>query len=132
MSGAWPTLFATNVVTGSPALSAETVVATLPGVTVDNPTRRVLLSGWVAYTVGTSGIAVRLRFRRDSITGAVVTGGDTSLITAIAAAIRVDSVFGIDIPGEIAAATYVLTMTVSSGAAASTVTSVYLGATITN
>lgn len=116
--------FFTNAITGSPALAAETVVATLTPTGDIAVTKGVFLFGGVAFTVGTSGTAVTYRIRQTALAGAVVftSGAVTSGITA--AGLVNESVQGVDtapvMPGQV----YVLTLQVTAGAAASTVSAV--------
>lgn len=118
-------VFSTSVV-GSPAGSSETIIASvqLPsGLTVNSG---VLIGGWAAYTLGTSATACELRVRQTNVSGTVVadtgamTGGHNSAGLLVA-----DDVNGVDTsPGD--AQIYKLTLTVTGGAAASTVSKVLL------
>lgn len=129
MPGAWPTNFYTNAITASPALAAETVVATLPGVTLDSASRHVLLEAWIAWTVGTTAATGQLRIRQSTLTGTVV--ANSGILTQLTAAgLRTDSVFGIDQPGDVAGFTYVLTLQVPAATAISTISAAYLHATV--
>jgi hypothetical protein len=118
----------TTAITGSPAAAAETVIATL-GLTgfADTPiVSGVDLSGWASFTVGTSGTAVTLRIRQTNLAGAVVvTSG--ALTGGIAAANLVaQDVQGFDAGAGVA--TYVLTLQVTAGSAASTISATKLRA----
>jgi hypothetical protein len=80
--------------------------------------------GWAAYTVGTSGTAVRLRIRQTNVSGTVK--ADTGALTGSqhgAGILSADDVNGFD---TAPVNTYVLTMQVTSGAAASTVSALVL------
>ena len=118
----------TQAVAGSPALAAETVIATL---TLDSfndiaVVKEIRLTGWAAFTVGTSGVSAQLRIRQTSVAGTVV--ADSGATSATAAQLGVRDVLGVDAtPGV---GVYVLTLQVASGAAASTVSAVQLAATI--
>lgn len=118
-----------TTVAASPALAAETIIAqvTLPdlgGITV---TQGVWLSGWAAYTVGTSGTAVTLRIRRTNVSGTVVV--NSGALNKTAAQLYADDVNTVDTGGS-GQQVYALTMQVTGGAAASTVSAVFLGAVI--
>ena len=116
----------TTTVVASPALAAETIIASLTipnfgGIVV---AQKIYLSGWASFTVGTSGTAIQLRIRQTNVAGTAVvsTGALTGGIAA--AALVAQDVSGSDAtPGV---ATYVLTLQVTAGAAASTVSAVQL------
>ena len=116
----------TTTVAASPALAAETVIATLTIASFGDPqiVTGVDLSGWAAFTVGTSGTAVRLRIRQTNVSGTVV--GDSGALTGgvAAAALLAQDVEGFDAtPGV---GVYVLTLQVTAGSAVSTVSAVKL------
>lgn len=117
-----------STVDASPALAAETVIATLTlaGFADTAIVSGALLFGWAAYTVGTSGTAVRFRIRQTSVAGTVK--GDTGALTGSqhgAGILSDDNVSAFD---TAPVAVYVLTMQVTAGAAASTVSSLVLAA----
>ena len=117
-----------STVDASPALAAETVIATLTLTGfADTPiVAGAFLLGWAAYTVGTSGTAVRLRIRQTSVGGTVK--ADTGALTGSqhgAGILSDDNVVGFD---TAPVAVYVLTMQVTAGAAASTVSALSLAA----
>lgn len=125
LSGRFPV---TTTVVASPALAAETIIASLaiPAFGDTQILSSVILAGWAAYTVGTSGTAVQLRIRQTNVSGTVVAA--TGALTKTAAQLYADDVGGNDAaPGV---ATYVLTMQVTAGAAASTVSAVFLAAVV--
>jgi hypothetical protein len=121
---------ATKTVAGSPALAAETIIASLALNTDETVVSGVLLRGFAAFTVGTSGTAVTLRIRQTNVTGTVVatTGALTGGIAA--AGLVAESILGFDAAPALTGQTYVLTLQVTAGAAASTVSAVELDATI--
>jgi hypothetical protein len=115
-----------STVDASPAAAAETVIATLTiaGFADTAIISGALLMGWAAYTVGTSGTAVRLRIRQTNVSGTVK--ADTGALTGSqhgAGILSADDVNGFD---TAPVNTYVLTMQVTSGAAASTVSALVL------
>lgn len=116
----------TQTVGASPTNDAETVIGTLTladfnDIQIVNGVR---LHGWAAFTVGTSGTAVTLRIRQTSVSGTTVVS--SGALTATAANLVTASVAAKDAaPG---AGVYVLTLTVTGGAAASTVSALHLGA----
>jgi hypothetical protein len=115
-------------VAGSPAAAAETTVATI---TVPGDIAQVLgieLIGWGAFTVGTSGTASTLRIRQTNTSGTVI--ASTGALTTAAAALFAPSVMGLDTAGVLPGQVYVLTLQVTSAAAASTFSAVYLRALV--
>src|SRR6266702_6820389 len=69
----------TTTVVASPAASAETIIASLTLSANIAAMTGVDLSGWAAYTVGTSGTAVQLRIRQTNASGTTV--GATGALT---------------------------------------------------
>lgn len=119
----------TATVAASPAAAAETTIATitLPDVGGITITQGVWVFGWAAYTVGTSGTAVTLRMRQTGLAGTLVQS--TGAMTKTAAQLYADDVNDVDTAPS-GKQVYVLTMQVTGGAAASTVSAVFLGAVI--
>jgi len=118
----------TTTVGASPALAAETIIGTLTltGFSDTAVVSGVIVSGWAAYTVGTSGTAVTLRIRQTNVSGTVVVS--TGALTRAAASLAADDVNGFDSGAGVGV--YVLTMQVTAGAAASTVSALLLSAEI--
>lgn len=116
-----------TTVVASPSGSAETIIGSvaIPGdVAV---VTGVVVWGWVAFTVGTSGTAVTLQVRQTSTGGtSICSSGATS---ATAATLNVRDVLGID-TAPVGAQVYKLTMTVTGGAAASTCSQVFIAAVV--
>lgn len=117
-----------STVDASPAAAAETIIATLTLTGfADTPiVAGAFLFGWAAYTVGTSGTAVQFRIRQTNIGGTVK--ANTGAMTGSqhgAGILQADDVNGFD---TAPVGTYVLTMQVTAGAAASTVSALVLGA----
>jgi hypothetical protein len=118
-----PRVVQTQAITGSPAAAAETIVATLPALGDIAAQLGVWLSGSIAFTVGTSGTAFTLRVRRTNVAGTVVftTGALTATAANLVApgfnAFDPITVAGLTLPGQV----YVVTLQVTAGSAASTV-----------
>lgn len=117
-----------KTVAASPSGSAETTIATLtvPGDLALSAGIR--LSGWAAFTIGTSGASANLRIRQTSTAGTIIaaTGAMTG---GIAAGNLVEAdCEGLDTAAVLPNQVYVLTLTVGSGAAASTVSACLLDA----
>lgn len=91
--------------------TAETVVATVPGVTTDRPGQLLRLAAEYTITLGASTTAVTHRLRRDSLTGAVVNEATTEQIDTAAGSTEGHEISGEDsFAGEVAGQTYVLTV----------------------
>ena len=119
-----------KTVDASPAAAAETIIATLTlaGFSDTPIVAGAFLFGWAAYTVGTNGTAVQFRIRRTNVAGAVQ--ADTGALTGSqhgAAILSADDVNGFD---TAPVGVYVLTMQVTAGSAASTVSALVLGAVL--
>src|SRR5438128_11724579 len=126
-----PRMVFTTTVVASPAASAETIIASLTITENIAAATGIDLTGWAAYTVGTSGTAVRLRIRQTDVAGTVK--GDTGALTGSqhgAAILSADDCEGFDTAPTLPGQVYVLTMQVTGGAAASTVSAVKLRAVV--
>ena len=120
----------TTTIAASPSGSSETVIGSLAltGFADTAILAGVRVSGWAALTVGTSGASVRLRIRRGTDTTGAVQADTGALTGGVAAGnLLAQDVEGFDTTGN---ANYVLTLTVGSGAAASTVSALVLQAVI--
>lgn len=115
---AWPSVYVTTSVQNSPiAAAAETVIGTLQ-VTTDG-VAAVPAIALVNLTVGTSGTAVTLRIRADSLTGTVIQS--SGAMTAVAANVSPFFVASLLPVGEIASRTFVVTAQITAGAANTTI-----------
>lgn len=120
---AWPSVYVTNTIQGSPiAAAAETVIGTLQ-VTTDAASVVAIL-GFVNLTVGTSGTAVTLRIRGESLTGTVVS--NSGPFTAVAANVTPFFVAGSPAALEVASRIFVITAQVTAGAANTTINNMML------
>lgn len=119
--------YTSSVIVASPALAAETVICAVANAEAPSDSPLFIVSGWAAFTVGTNGTAIRMRMRRGVDTTGTVVGDTGALTGGIAAANLVaQDVQGSDTPGAVAQQPYVLTLQVTGGTAASTVTAVNL------
>lgn len=120
--------YVSKTIVASPATNAETIIAQLTVTEDVQLDEGVWLHGWAAFTVGTSGTACRLRIRRATVAGTVV--ADTGAVTGgIAAANLVTmSVDDFDAGATLGGQVYCLTLQVTAGAAASTVSATTLKA----
>ena len=118
----------TQTVAASPTDNAETIIATLTLANFNDiaVTNGIRLHGWAALTVGTSGTAVNMKIHQTNASGSTVVA--SGALTATATNLITVSVAGKDAaPGV---GVYVLTLTVTGGAAASTVSALHLGAIV--
>jgi hypothetical protein len=124
-----PVNVATVAATGSQTITTttETVVATLGGLNTAPSQSRVAMTGIVNITVGTGGTSVTLRVRRASVSGTVV--GVAMSHTVAAGSNYSLAVQALDSPGEVAGATYVVTVAVTAATGNSTVNYAHLEAT---
>lgn len=118
----------TTTVAASPSGASETIIGTVTAIPDLVVNAGVLLFGWAAFTVGTSGTAAQLQIRRTNVAGTVV--ANSGATTAAAASLQERSAQSFDtgptIPGQV----YVLTLTITAGAAASTVSALQLVAIV--
>ncbi len=119
-----------TAITASPALNAETIIGTLNLTSFSDISvvSGIRLSGWAAFTVGTSGTAITLKIRQTNVSGSTVVSSGALTGGIAAAGLVAQDVEGFDTGAGVA--TYVLTLTVTGGAAASTVSALMLQAII--
>ena len=122
----------TPVVTsgGTIAAGSETVIATSAGLIVDTPQSKVVLRALVDLTIGTNGVGVTLKLKRGTTTGGTaITAGETWGPYVVVATHEYQfSASGYDIPGLCHGQQYVLTATIASGSATTTINNVVLEA----
>ena len=119
-----------KTVDASPATNAETVIATLTLASFADiaVVSGIRVSGWAAFTVGTSGTATTLKIRQTNVSGTTV-----ATTGALTGGVAAGNLLAQDIEGFDAgagASSYALTLTVTGGAAASTVSALVLQAII--
>jgi hypothetical protein len=112
-------LFSSQTVVASPTDNTETIICTVTVAADLRAEQSVWLLAQAGYTVGTSGTAGRLRIRRTNAAG--TTKADTDAVAQTAAAKVNLAVMGVDALGASTLQVYVATLTVTAGAAASTV-----------
>lgn len=118
-----------STVAASPSAATETTICTLTIPSNLQVTSAVILLGFAAFTVGTSGTACNLRIRQTNTSGTTI-GATGATTGGISATNLVDmNVAGQDASPP-AAGVYVLTLTVTGGAAASTVSAANLVAIV--
>jgi hypothetical protein len=121
-----PRFVVTTAITGSPAAAAETIIATLTLPQFGDPTivSGIDLSGWATLTVGTNGTALTFRIRQTGLAGTVVVTSGALTGGVAAAGLVAQDIEGFDATPGIGV--YVLTLQVTAGSAASTVSAVKL------
>jgi hypothetical protein len=123
-----PRLFFTNTVANSPALAAETIIATLT-ITADVALQKgIVLIGFGTFTQGTDGTTVVMRIRRTDASGTIVKAtGAMPFATTVLGNINISGVdTGITPLNQV----YVLTATHANASAASTYTAATLTAIV--
>lgn len=106
-------------VAASPAAAAETVVAstTFPG---GIPVKLgVIIIAYAAVTVGTNGVALTWKLRQTGTSGSTIKS--SGALTAVATELVDETIVGFDTSPALTGQVYVLTLTVTSGSAPSTV-----------
>ena len=119
-----------TTVVASPAAAAETIICSLalPAFNQAAVISKVFLDGWAAFTVGTNGTAIQLKIRQTNVSGTVIVASGALTGGIAAAALVAQDIQGSDAsPGV---GTYVLTLQVTGGSAASTVSAVSLRALV--
>lgn len=119
-----PRVFHTATVAASPAAGAETTIATLTVNADLSVAAGVLLFGFAAFTVGTSGVSAQLKLRQTGTSGTTIK--DSGATTVAATNLKAMEIVGLDASPSLPNQVYVLTLTIGSGAAASTVSAVTL------
>lgn len=114
----------TQTVGASPSAASETIIGTLTTTGDFVIASGVFLEGWAAFTVGTSGVSGNLRIRQTNVSGSVIAA--SGAITMAATNLVQVSVQGKDTSPTFPGQVYVLTLTIASGAATSTVSALQL------
>jgi len=112
--------------------AAETAVIVSPVVIVDTPQYVVVLHACIDILIDATGSAVTLMLERGTVAGGtpITKGGVWGPFAVTAAEEFQFTVMGLDEPGEVFGGQYVLTATVTAGAAGSTVNAAYLEAIV--
>lgn len=115
-------LFSTTTIAASPVDATETVIATITTSGDIAAIFGVYVFAFAAFTIGTNGTAINMRIRKTTVAGAVVVA--SGAIQGTAANLTERQIIGVDttpvLPGQV----YVVTLTVTAGSAASTVSAV--------
>jgi hypothetical protein len=119
-----PRLFRSASVTASPTDATETAIATVTCTGDIAVTLGVLIVGWFSVTIGTNGVTLAPKIRRTNAAGTAVKTGGAETVVATQVYPRAIVAFdtGPTMPGQV----YVMTLTVGSASAGSTVSAVEL------
>lgn len=91
--------------------TAETVVATLAGVSTASPGESLDFSGALVLTTGANTTGVTLRVRQDGLTGALVGEAQADTLFGAAGSVETHTISTTHVnPGEFSGKTYVLTV----------------------
>jgi len=128
-----PRFSANQTVVGSPATNAATVVASIAAISsAVVQGSGVLILAQVAYTVGTSGTAATYKIRQGTTAGSGTVIFNSGAITSGIAAgnLVLENLFGFDTAATFPGQAYCLELTITGGAATSTVSAVSIAAII--
>jgi predicted permease len=120
--------FHSETVAGSPADDTETIVCSVAIGGDLAVTQGVYLFGWCAVTAGTNAVGATLQIRQTNAAGASKVS--TGAVTVVATKLYAPSVQTIDTAPGSSTQVYVLTLTMLSGSAASTVSQARLVAVV--
>lgn len=123
-----PRYFRSGTVVASPADANEVVVAQINIGDDLAVAEGVALAFWMTLTVGTAGVSILTRIRRDSLTGTVIKASGAE--TATAAQLVQRSIAGFDTTPTLPNEVYVVTVAVASATAASTITALEFSALV--
>jgi hypothetical protein len=119
-----------HTVSASPSAGSITTVATLTWSPQDSPSvvNGALLRVNLALTIGTNGVSALLQIRRTNSSGTII--ASTGAVTVVATDLYELSTQGIDQVAFVPGQAWVACLTIGSGSATSTVSSVSLSAII--
>lgn len=112
-------------VVASPAAATETIIGSITVQRNLAVSSGIIVYGFAAYTVGGSGVSVNLKLRKTDASGSTLKA--TGAVDIAATKLGSGALFAFDTSPTLPAQVYVLTMTVASGAAESTVSAVEIG-----
>jgi hypothetical protein len=120
--------FHSETVVASPTDNTETIIAS---VTIGGDlavTQGVYLLGFAAFTAGTNGVGATLQIRQTNASGSSLVS--SGAVTVVATKLYAPAVFTIDTAPGSSTQVYVMTLTIASGSAASTVSQARLAALV--
>lgn len=123
-----PRFATSSTVAASPAAASETTICTLTVAQNITANGGVFLQGCFSITIGTSGVSCTIKIRRTDTSGQTIYTTGANTVTA--GNLYTFGIQGVDtgptLPGQV----YVLTVTIGSGAATSTVSAASLTAEV--
>lgn len=124
-------VFHTYDIVASPTDDAEVVIAILSDIDTSLPGLPINLHAWAKIEVDADATSAVLTVRRGSLTGDVVGSGPAhqDFVAGDAENVLV-GIDALDLPGDVASATYVVTLSMSDASAGSTVGGVHLSAQV--
>jgi predicted permease len=120
--------FYSTTVVGSPAAATETIICSVAIGGDLAVTQGVYLFGWCAVTAGTNAVGATMQIRQTNAAG--TSKVSTDAVTVVATKLYAPSVFTIDLAPASSTQVYVLTLTMASGSAESTVSQARLFAVV--
>jgi hypothetical protein len=123
-----PRVVTTTTIVGSPAAAAETIVAQTPAIGDVAVLAGVLLVGSLSFIVGTNGTAATVRLRQTNLAGTVIASSGALVVAATNPV--APALVGFDAAAVPPAQVYVLTLQITAGSAASTVSATTLAAVV--
>jgi hypothetical protein len=120
--------FHSETVAASPAAATETTICS---VTIGGDlavTQGVYLFGSCAFTAGTNGVGATLQIRQTNTSGSSL--ASSGAVTIVATNLYAPTIFTIDTAPGSTTQVYVMTLTIASGSAASTVSQARLAALV--
>ena len=115
-------IMANTTVVGSPALAAETAIASVTVKGAVSTALGVIVICKASFTIGTSGVSYQLRTYHGTASGTKL--DDSGAVTAVATDLYSTTVVAFDPSPKLPNQVYTTTLTIASGAAASTVSAV--------
>lgn len=123
-----PRFATTATVAASPAAATETIIASLT-VNLDVAVGAgVLIHALAAFTAGTNAVGGQLKVRKTDASGSTLV--DTGAVTVVATKLYAPALHAWDTGPSLPGQVYVLTLTMASGSAESTVSAVRLSALV--
>jgi hypothetical protein len=123
-----PRVWRSAAVAASPAAASETIICTFTITDAPAINTGIELEGWAAFTAGTNAVSANLKIRQTGTSGTTIAA--TGATTVVATDLYSLNLRGLDTAAVLPNQVYVLTLTMASGSATSTVSACELYATI--
>jgi hypothetical protein len=123
-----PRVWRSAAVAASPAANSETTICTFTITSSPAINTGIELEGWAAFTAGTNAVSANLKIRQTGTSGTTIAA--TGATTVVATDLYSLVLRGLDTAAVLPNQVYVLTLTMGSGSASSTVSACELYATI--